>query len=221
LAEQAAELINANTLLTRVGALYHDVGKANQPHFFIENLAPGVPNPHDSLNPYDSSAIILQHVTDGVKIAKKNRIPSQVIDFILEHHGTTITRYQYVLAVEDAGGVKEDVDIEKFRYPGPRPQSVETALVMLADGCEARARAQRPQTEELIRELVEDTVRKRQEAGQLDDTSLTLQQINIVIDSFINTLRGVYHPRIEYPELTEDEEQKTDQDPQDIEKEIE
>lgn len=201
LAEQAAELINANTLLTRVGALYHDVGKANQPHFFIENQAPGMPNPHEGLSPYESSAIIIQHVTDGVEIAKKNRVPKQVIDFILEHHGTTITRYQYVQAVEEAGGVIEDVDMNNFRYPGPRPQSVETALVMLADGCEARARAQRPQTEELIRELVEDTIQKRQEAGQLDDTALTLQQIGIVTDSFINTLRGVYHPRIEYPEL--------------------
>ena len=203
LAEQAAELINANTLLTRVGALYHDVGKANQPHFFIENQAPGMPNPHEGLSPYESSAIILQHVTDGVEIAKNNRIPKQVIDFILEHHGTTVTRYQYVRAVEEAGGDVDKVDINNFRYPGPRPQSVETALVMLADGCEARARAQRPQSEELIRELVEDTVLKRQEAGQLNDTSLTLQQIGIVTESFINTLRGVYHPRIEYPELKE------------------
>ncbi len=212
LSEQAAELIGANALLTRVGALYHDVGKASQPHFFIENQAPGMPNPHEGLSPQESSAIIIQHVTEGVEIAKHNRIPRQVIDFILEHHGTTITRYQYVRAVEEAGGDVDKVDINDYRYPGPRPQSVETALVMLADGCEARARAQRPQSEDLIRELVEDTIQKRQEAGQLNDTSLTLQQIGIVTESFINTLRGVYHPRIEYPELKKIEEKDNEAD---------
>jgi putative nucleotidyltransferase with HDIG domain len=137
LAEQAAELINADPLLTRVGALYHDCGKAINPVFFIENQLPGSPNPHEDLSPVASAEIILRHVTDGVEMGRRYHLPRRILDFIKEHHGTMITHYQYVMAVEAANGDESLVDINTFRYPGPRPRSRETALLMLADGSEA------------------------------------------------------------------------------------
>ena len=199
LAEQAAERIGAETQLTRVGALYHDAGKVMYPQYFIENQVPGFRNPHEDLSPEDSAAIIIQHVPDGVDIVKKNRLPKRIQDFVLEHHGTMITRYQYHRALEAAGGDADAVDRSLFTYPGPKPQSKETALVMLADGVEARARAERPETEDDVRKLVKDSVENRLAVGQLNETSLTLQDIAEIIDSFTTTLRGVYHPRIAYP----------------------
>jgi len=203
LAEQAAELIGADTLLTRVGALYHDAGKARHPHFFIENQVPGSTNPHDELNPEESAAIIIQHVPDGLELARKQRLPRRIQDFIAEHHGTLITRYQYATALEAAGGDKEKVDIEKYRYPGPRPRSRETGLVMLADGCEALTRAERPKDKEELQDLVQRVISTRTAAGQLDDTDLTMRDLKVVEDSFITSLRGVYHPRISYPKIQE------------------
>jgi putative nucleotidyltransferase with HDIG domain len=201
LAEQAAEQIGADTLLTRVGALYHDVGKALNPIFFIENQAPGSPNPHDELDPVSSAQIIIKHVTDGLALAREHRIPVRIQDFILEHHGTMLTRYQYINAVKATNGDKDQVDAERFRYPGPRPQSRETAILMLADGSEARLRAERPTSEEEIRRLVKDIIQNRLTNGQLDDTDLTLADLDTIADSFTATLRGIYHPRIEYPKL--------------------
>ncbi len=201
LAEQAAERINADPLLTRVGALYHDAGKALNPGFFIENQIPGNLNPHDDLDPTVSSSTIVQHITEGVKLARKYRLPKRIQDFILEHHGTLTTRYQYVRAVEAAGGDDSKVDPHGFQYPGPRPQSKETALVMLADGCEARVRAERPRGEDELRSLIREAVAGRLESGELNDTELTLRELDAVVESFTATLRGVYHPRIEYPKL--------------------
>jgi putative nucleotidyltransferase with HDIG domain len=203
LAEQAAEAIGANALLTRVGSLYHDVGKARQPHFFIENQAPGSPNPHEEMTPLESSGIIVRHVTDGIDLAKKYRLPKRIHDFILEHHGDWITSYQYYTAVEAAGGEALSVDRDAFRYPGPRPRSRETALVMLADGVEARARAEQPETHEQMHDLVKDVVEKRLFQGLLDDTPITMRELRMVIESFTTTLRGAYHPRIEYPSTDE------------------
>ena len=199
LAEQAAENIGADALLTRVGALFHDIGKANNPTFFIENQAPGSINTHDDIAPTDSSHAITQHVRDGVKLARKHRLPRRLDDFILEHHGTMLTRYQYSKAVEAAGGDETQVDPEAFRYPGPRPRSRETALLMLADGTEARVRARKPQNEEELAEIVRSAIEHVQKSGQLDDTQLTLSDLNKTSESFITTLRGSYHPRIEYP----------------------
>jgi len=201
LAEQAAEQIGADTLLTRVGALYHDVGKALNPIFFIENQAPGSTNPHDELDPVSSAQIIIKHVTDGLALAREHRIPVRIQDFILEHHGTMLTRYQYINAVKATNGNEDQVDAERFRYPGPRPQSRETAILMLADGSEARLRAERPTSEEEIRRLVKDIIQNRLTNGQLDDTDLTLADLDTIADSFTATLRGIYHPRIEYPKL--------------------
>ena len=199
LAEQAAELIGADALLTRVGALFHDVGKAMNPMFFIENQPHGEMNTHEDIDPVDASAAIIAHVTDGVVLARKHKLPRRIDDFILEHHGTMITRYQYNQALELAGGDMTKVDAEKFRYPGPRPRSRETALLMLADGSEARARAQRPQTEEDIRGIVLATIESAQKQGQLDNTPLTSRDLSIITDAFVTILRGAYHPRIAYP----------------------
>ena len=201
LAEQAAERIGADTLLTRVGSLYHDAGKVRFPHYFIENQVPGFRNPHDDLSPEDSAAIIIRHVTDGIEMVKKHRLPKRIQDFVLEHHGTMITRYQYHNALNEAGGDTAAIDINKFTYPGPKPQSRETALVMLADGVEARTRAERPETEEGIRALIRDVIDNRLKAGQFTETKLTLQNLEEIVDSFTTTLRGVYHPRIDYPKL--------------------
>jgi putative nucleotidyltransferase with HDIG domain len=199
LAEQAAELIGADALLTRVGALFHDVGKALNPTFFIENQPSGGVNPHDALDPQESAGIIIAHVTDGVTLARKHRLPRRIDDFILEHHGTMITRYQQSNAIKAAGGDESLVDNSKFQYPGPRPRSRETALLMLADGTEARARAIKPQGEDEIRELVLSTIEAAQKQGQLDNTQLTLQDLSIITDAFVTILKGTHHSRIAYP----------------------
>jgi hypothetical protein len=202
LAEQAAELIGADALQTRVGALFHDIGKAMNPSFFIENQPAENIDPHDDIPPEESAAAIIAHVTDGVALARKHRLPRRMDDFILEHHGTMVTRYQHNQAVQAAGGDASKVDIEKFRYPGPRPQSRETALLLLADGTEARARAERPQDEEAIRKLVLSTIEAAQKQGQLDDTNLTLKDLGIITDAFVTILKGTHHPRIDYPKDT-------------------
>ncbi len=199
LAEQAAELIGADALLTRVGALFHDVGKAMNPMFFIENQPQEQVNTHEDLDPLEASAAIIAHVTDGVALAHKYRLPRRIDDFILEHHGTMLTRYQYNHAVEAAGGDPSKVDVEKFRYPGPRPRSRETALLMLADGSEARTRAERPQDEESLRKIVLAMIESAQKQGQLDDTRLTLRDLSLITDLFVTILRGTHHQRINYP----------------------
>jgi putative nucleotidyltransferase with HDIG domain len=202
LAEQAAEKIGADPLLTRVGALFHDIGKALNPNFFIENQLPGHVNSHDNANPEEVAATIIRHVTDGIQLAKKHRLPNRLQDFILEHHGTLITHYQYNQAMEAANGNLSLVDIEKFRYPGPRPGSRETALLMLADATEARARAERPKNDEEIKKLVRSVIQTVQRFNQLDDTLLTLRDLALITESFATTLRGTYHERIQYPKAS-------------------
>ena len=201
LAEQAAEKIGADTLLTRVGAIYHDAGKALNPYYFIENQLPGSPNPHEKLDPVESAGVIIRHVADGLELARKYHLPRRIHDFIAEHHGTMTTRYQYVRAVKAAGGDESQVDEGNFSYPGPRPHSRETAILMLADGCEARVRAERPKDETELFELIKNVVENRLTSGQLDETDLTLKDLEGIIESFASTLRGVYHPRLEYPKL--------------------
>jgi len=201
LAEQAAKDIGADQLLTRVGAIYHDAGKAMNPSFFIENQVTGQINSHDDLDPFISAATIIQHVPDGVELAKKYRLPLRIIDFILEHHGTLMTRYFYVKAVEQNNNEIDKVNEENFRYPGPIPQSKETALLMLADGCEARARAEKPQSKEELRSIVQKVIDFCQKEGQLVNTELTMSDLHIIQSSFTNTLINSYHPRIKYPEL--------------------
>jgi len=200
LAEQAAEAIGADPLLTRVGAIYHDAGKAISPSFFVENQVAGN-NPHDSLDPFRSTEIILRHVSDGVSLGKKYHLPRRLLDFMLEHHGTLITRYQYARALEAVGGDESKVDIEFFRYPGPRPRSAETALLMLADNCEARVRATPPKNEQDIRDMIAKAFDYIQQQHQLDDTNLSIRDLHLASESFFQTLHNMYHPRIPYPEI--------------------
>ncbi len=199
LAEQAAERIGADPLLTRVGALFHDVGKAANASFFIENQVPGSINTHDDIQPAESAAAIIRHVTDGVELARKHRLPGRITDFMLEHHGTLVTRYQYRKAIDAAGGDPSQVDLDNFRYPGPSPRSRETALLMLADGVEARARAEQPKDEDELRALIRSVIEIAQREGQLDNTPLTLRDLHVITESFVTTLRNTYHPRIQYP----------------------
>jgi hypothetical protein len=200
LAEQAAERIGVDPLLIRAGALYHDVGKAANPAFYIENQPPGFENPHESLKPEDSAKIIISHVADGLNLARKFRLPRRIMDFITEHHGTALANYQYYNAVKQAGGDENQVDKDLFRYPGPRPQSRETAILMLSDACEARVRAEHPADDEALRILLRSVVAGRISSGQLDETRLSLKDLSDIVDSFTVTLRGIYHPRINYPD---------------------
>jgi len=199
LAEQAAERIHADALLTRVGALFHDIGKAANPLFFVENQPPNQINAHDDLPPEQSAAIIIRHVTDGLELARKYRLPRRLQDFIREHHGTMLTRYQYNRALQAAQGDVSQVDESKFRYPGPPPRSRETALLMFADGVEARARAERPQNDEEMRALVRSVIESRQKDGQLEHAPLTQRDLAEIVEAFVSTLRVAYHPRLEYP----------------------
>jgi cyclic-di-AMP phosphodiesterase PgpH len=207
LAEQAAEKINADSLLVRVGALYHDVGKALNPQFFIENQVKGKENPHDEIEPAVSAAIIINHVKDGVTLAKKFRMAPRIQDFISEHHGTMKTRYQYNRALEEANGDASKINENLYRYPGPIPNSRETALLMLADGCEARARAELPKNETELRLVVQKVIDYAMKEKQLDQTKLTMNDLSKISDSFVMTLMGVYHQRIIYPEATQPTEE--------------
>jgi len=199
LAEQAAERIQADTLLTRVGALFHDVGKSANPLFFIENQPPNQINPHDDLDPEVSAKTIIRHVPDGLEMARKNHLPRRLFDFIGEHHGTLVTRYQYNRAIQVAGGDQSKVDESQYRYPGPSPRSKETAILMFADGVEARARAERPQTDDEMRTLIHNVIERCQKDGQLENTPLTQRELASIAESFFGTLRVTFHPRLEYP----------------------
>ena len=209
LAEQAAERIGANSLLTRVGAYYHDIGKMVRPYMFVENQVEGA-NVHDQFNPRTSAEIITSHVTEGIKLAKKYRLPSRVRAFIPEHHGTMRVSFLYQKAVEQSPTGAAGVDESAFHYPGPKPQSKETALLMLADGCEAAVRANRPATPEQLNDLVRKVISDRMAWGQLDECPLTIADLDKVRGLFVTTLQGMYHPRLRYP----DQEQKTEPAPQ-------
>ena len=200
LAEQAAEAIGADALLVRVGTLYHDVGKAANPSFFVENQIPGKINTHDDLDAVIAAQIIIRHVQDGINLVNKYRLPPKIKEFVREHHGTKITKYQYTRALEKADNKTENVDQELFRYSGPKPRSKETALVMLADGCEATARAVLPKTTDELEKLVKNVFDYCLQEGQFDKTNLTLKDLKMAQESFIKTLSNTYHPRIQYPE---------------------
>lgn len=199
LSEQAAERIGADALLTRVGAYYHDIGKLLRPYFFVENQQ-GLSNPHDRLDPYTSVDVLRGHVRDGEKLALKYRLPARVRAFVPEHHGTMRASFFYQKAVEAAEGDADLVDEAQFRYPGPAPQSSETLLVMLADGCEAATRARRPSTPEELISVVDYIFEYRIREGQLDGCPITMQELHVVKATYIELLRGAFHPRVKYPE---------------------
>lgn len=198
LAELAAEQIGANAAIVRVGALYHDIGKMHAPLYFVENQVDGV-TPHDRLNPRESARIIIAHVTEGEKLARKNRLPKALIDFILQHHGTTRTEYFYRKALEAADGDDVKVNPSLFTYPGPIPQTRESAILMLADASESTVRAKRPRTKEEIAQTVNEIIQARQNDGQLDDSGLTLSDLKVIREAFVSSLQGMFHPRLHYP----------------------
>ncbi len=195
LAEQAANRVGADSLLARAGAYYHDIGKVQRPEYFIENNINRDVSPHDSLAPEASAKIIHGHVLDGVEMARRRRLPALVGDFIAQHHGTRLVEFFYHKALE-----RGPADAEAYRYPGPRPQEKEHAIVMLADSCEALVRATQPETHEEIDELVNGIFAERLSEGQLDECDITMKELQEVAASFRSTLRAVYHPRIEYPD---------------------
>lgn len=195
LAEAAASEIGANGLLCRVGVLYHDVGKMLKPHYFVENQPEGR-NPHDKLKPETSATIVREHVTEGVRLAREAKVPEVVVDFILEHHGTQKIGFFYEKALEEAEG---ELDVARYSYPGPRPRTKETAVVMLADSCESAARAMREPTPERVQTLIESIVASKIADRQLDNAPLTLGDIARVKKQFAKILGGVSHRRIEYP----------------------
>ncbi len=197
MAERAAEAIGADALLTRVGAYYHDVGKTIRPYFFIENRTESL-DPHARLDPYTSTQIIISHVRDGIELARKYRLPQRLIDFVPEHHGTLLATYFYHQAVKQAGS-PVGVDKEQFRYPGPKPQSRETAITMLADGAEATVRSKRPGSIEEMEQIVAESIQSRMLAGQLDECPLTMSDLQAIRKAFVDVLRGLQHPRITYP----------------------
>ncbi len=197
LAERAAAAIGADAFLARVGSYYHDIGKTVRPYFFTENIADGS-SPHDKLDPYTSAQIIISHVNDGVDLAQKYRLPIRIQDFIREHHGRMLTQYFYTQAQRMATN-GEVVNEEDFRYAGPRPRSKETAILLLADTCEAAVRSIRPATredlEQLVRKLIDDRIRE----GELNESNLTFKDLETIREIFLQVLQGVHHPRIAYP----------------------
>lgn len=200
LSEQAALAIGADAELVRVAALYHDIGKMLNPAFFTENQQFGGGNPHDVLNdPYRSADIIINHVTEGDEIAEQYHLPSRIRDFIREHHGTTQVYYFYRKAVELAGGDESAVDIGEFTYPGPRPQTRETAIMMIADSCEAVIRSRGPSSKQEISEIVEQIIEGKMHDSQLDESGLTLNDLKAIRNIFVEMLQAVFHPRINYP----------------------
>jgi putative nucleotidyltransferase with HDIG domain len=200
LAERAAEAIGADPLVTRVAAYYHDIGKLANPLAFIENQAGG-DNIHDQLDPEVSAGILKQHVVDGIDLAYKSRLPKALIAFIPQHHGTAIMSYFFARARELAGpGVV--VDERKFRHAGPKPQSREAALLMLADGVEASVRSLASRDEPAIRAMVTRIIEERIGDGQFDECDLTLRDLELIREAFVGQLLGMYHSRIAYPQNT-------------------
>ncbi|MDX1675485.1 MAG: HDIG domain-containing protein, partial [Longimicrobiales bacterium] len=196
LAEAAAGGIGANALLTRVGVYYHDVGKIAKPHYFIENQPSGR-NPHDKLKPATSAQVVRNHVLEGLKLADEANLPEIVKDFIAEHHGTQSISFFYDQAKE--ANPDRELDPNDFAYPGPRPRSKETAIVMLADSVESAARVLPDPTPESIADLVDRIVQVKIDRDQLDEAPLTLQELAVIKAQFVNVLTGMYHQRIDYP----------------------
>jgi len=199
--EAVAEDVGANSLLARVGAYYHDIGKLSKPEYFFENKGDNA-NKHEKLSPSMSALILVSHVKEGVELAKKEKLPEVVIDAIREHHGTTVMAYFYQKALEYDS--HDSVNIDDFRYPGPRPHSKETALIMLADSTEAAVRSLKEPTAPRIRAVVTKIIESRMNDGELDESGLTLNDIAVIREKFIKILTGIFHPRIPYPSQEEE-----------------
>jgi putative nucleotidyltransferase with HDIG domain len=201
LAESAADSIGANGLLVRVGACFHDIGKMFKPNYFVENQSPGS-NRHDTLQPAMSTLVIIAHVKDGSDLGRQHRLPTPVIDFIEQHHGTTLVEYFYRLATkkseQDPHG--EEISESTFRYPGPKPQTREAAVLMIADAVESASRALVEPTASRLQNLVDQIAMKKLLDGQFDDCGLTLQELDTIKRSLVKSLTAIYHGRVKYPD---------------------
>lgn len=194
LSESACEAIGANGLLARVASYYHDIGKTERPQYFIENQV-AIRNPHDFIEPEESAEIIIKHVTEGAALLEEHKFPKEIIDITLQHHGTSRVEYFYHLAKEK----NETVDESKFSYPGPIPQTKEAGIVSICDATEATVRSLQEPSAEKIEEIVTSIIEKKLREGQLDDTPLTLKELNIIRDTICDSLKGIFHSRIQYP----------------------
>jgi hypothetical protein len=209
LAEDAAEAIGANPLLARVGAYFHDIGKIYKPEYFIENQRDGV-NRHDTLNPSMSALIITSHVSKGLEMAKEYKLIPQIQAMIAEHHGTSLIKYFYHRASEMEKDGNEVSD-QNFRYPGRKPRTKESAIVALADSVEAATRALKDPASSRLRQTVSKIINDRFVSGELDESHLTLSDLNKIGDSFVRILHGIFHYRVMYPgDKNENENQNTD-----------
>ncbi len=197
LSESACEAIGADGLLARVGCYYHDIGKTKRPQFFIENQM-NIENPHDRLPPQTSKNIIIAHATDGAELLRKHKMPKEIIDIAEQHHGTTLLKFFYHKAKQNDSEVKE----EDYRYPGPKAQTKEAAVIGIADSVEAAVRSMNHPTPEQIESLVRNIIADRLQDEQLNECDLTLKELEIVANSLCETLNGIFHSRIEYPEMT-------------------
>jgi putative nucleotidyltransferase with HDIG domain len=196
LAEDACRAVGANPLLARIGALYHDIGKLAAPEYFVENQQGN--NPHDRLRPYQSAKIITSHVTYGARLAKEIGLPQKIADFIPQHHGTRTLHY-FLRKAQAQAKPNEKIDEADFRYPGPKPQFKEAAIMMLADSCEAAARSLARPDPENIRAIVVKIVDAIISDGQLDECNITLQELTTIREAMISALTAIYHARIDYP----------------------
>jgi putative nucleotidyltransferase with HDIG domain len=211
--ESAAAVIGANPVVCRVGAYFHDVGKSKKPLYFVENQSAGE-NRHDKLSPSMSALIIRSHVKDGVDLARRHKLPKVIEDMIPQHHGTSVIDYFYDKArkeAEDAGEDPESVDRSLYQYPGPRPQTKEAGLLMLADGIEAAARTLSDPSHDRIQGMVQKMLNKVFASGELNECELTLRDLHLIARSFTRVLSGIYHQRIAYAEPAEKVQQSNDE----------
>jgi len=198
LAEKAAEAIKVNPLLVRAGALYHDIGKMKRPEYFIENV-PRNPRAHEELNPQLSALVIINHVKDGLELARKLRLPDKIKEIIAQHHGSSLVRYFYEKAKEKYDPELHRVGEESYRYLGPPPQSKEAALIMLADSVEAASRSLSSHDRDTLKRMIHEIFQKYVEDGQLDECDLSFKDLHKIANSFLDTLDAIYHPRLKYP----------------------
>ncbi len=208
LAEAAAGAIGANSLLCRVGGLYHDIGKMENPGYFTENQTEN--NEHNKLKPRMSALVIKAHVSNGVKIAEEHKLPEIIIDFIKTHHGTSLIKFFWDKAQENADEDKKEIREEDFRYDGPLPQTKETGILLLADCIEASSRAMKDPNYQKLENLVDKMIETRVSEGQLSKTPLTFKDLTTIKETFLNILVGIYHSRVEYPD-EEKESESTNQ----------
>lgn len=203
LAESGAEAINANATFARIASYYHDIGKMKRPEFFVENQKGGE-NPHNKTKPSLSALILTSHTKDGYIMGKQNKLPKEILDVILEHHGTTLVQFFYYKALENGEKVVES----NFRYSGPKPKTKESGIILMADTVEAAVRTLEDKSREGIENFIRYLIRTKIDDNQLSDSALTLGEIEKVIQAFVNTLQGVYHERIKYPKLDERRKKK-------------